>query len=41
MISVRGLSKDSYMNGEFMKGTRIILDQESPKYTMIKNTRRL
>jgi hypothetical protein len=41
MISVRGLSKDSYMNGEFVKGTRIILEQEILKHTGIKNTRRL
>jgi lysyl-tRNA synthetase class I len=33
--------RESYKNGEFVKGTRIILEQESPKYTRIKNTRRL
>jgi hypothetical protein len=39
MISVRGLSRDNYKNGEFFKGKRIILEQKSPKYTRIKNTR--
>jgi hypothetical protein len=38
MISVRGSSRDNYKNGEFLKGTRIILEQERLKYTRIKNT---